>query len=111
MPNNEAKYEGTFFENRFQEGRLTYLNLNTDCWFEGTFDENNQFKKGTYQKGPATYVGSFQGQKMVGNFKVTWQSGIKYEGQVQENKLHGDGEMTFPEGYNIKHIKGVWAAD
>ena len=47
---------------------------------------------------------------MNGYFKVEWEGGIRYEGQVKNNKLHGEGEMTFKDG-NIAQIQGVWAED
>ena len=56
------------------------------------------------------YEGIFENQSMNGKFKVEWTSGIIYNGQIEANKLHGEGEMTFKEG-NIAKIKGVWAND
>lgn len=47
---------------------------------------------------------------MNGYFKVEWEGGIRYEGLVKENKLHGEGEMSYNDG-NIAQIKGVWDND
>ena len=47
---------------------------------------------------------------MNGIYTVVWLSGISYKGAIENNKLHGAGEMTFKEG-NIAKIKGVWAND
>lgn len=47
---------------------------------------------------------------MNGKYKVEWTSGISFNGQIKDNKLHGEGEMTFKEG-NIAKIKGVWDND
>ena len=44
------------------------------------------------------YEGVFENQAMNGKFKVEWTSGIIYNGQLESNKLHGEGEMTFKEG-------------
>ena len=108
MPGGEAEYFGEFENTRFINGTLTY---SKDCWFKGTFDDNNQFEQGTFHKGNTEYTGKFKNQKMVGEFTVKWTSGIEYVGPVQDNKLNGTGNMYFPEGYNIKHIHGVWEAD
>ena len=47
---------------------------------------------------------------MQGNYVVTWDNGIKYEGAIEDNKLHGEGTMTFDDG-NIKTIQGEWQND
>ena len=98
FPNNEAIYDGFFMEGVMTQGRMTYPQAASECWFEGTFT-NNQWDKGRYKKGPAVYEGTFDNQTMNGYFKVEWEtSGIRYEGQVKANKLHGEGEMSFNDG-------------
>ena len=87
-------------------GKITYHDTGNDCWFEGTF-ENGQWDVGSYKKGPATYKGKFLNQSMEGSYKVTWDNGIEYEGMIEDNKLHGEGSMTFNDG-NILKIEGVW---
>ena len=62
---------------------------------------------GEYKKGPAIYKGKFHDQAMQGEYVVTWENGIQYEGLIEDNKLHGAGTMTFNDG-NIKTIQGVW---
>ena len=47
---------------------------------------------------------------MEGNYKVTWDNGIEYDGMIEDNKLHGEGSMTFNDG-NILKIEGVWTND
>jgi len=47
---------------------------------------------------------------MNGYFKVEWEGGIRYEGQVRDNRLHGEGEMIFSDG-NVAHIRGEWKED
>ena len=95
---NEAIYDGFFEDGVMTQGRMTYPNAAQECWFEGTF-MNNQWDKGRYKKGPAIYEGTFDSQTMNGYFKVEWETnGIRYEGQVKANKLHGEGEMSFENG-------------
>lgn len=79
------------------DGKITYHDTGTDCWFEGTF-ENGQWNVGSYKKGPAVYTGKFVDQAMAGEYKVKWDNGITYEGTIENNKLHGNGTMTFEEG-------------
>ena len=109
FPNGEAVYEGIFEAGNMTDGMIKYENTGGECWFKGTF-KNGSWCKGVYKKGPATYEGIFVDQKMNGTYKVSWTSGINYQGQLEENKLHGEGEMTFKEG-NIAKIKGVWNND
>ena len=109
FPNGEAKFEGFFNEGNMTKGKIEYLQTGAECWFDGTF-KNNQWDKGRYKKGPAIYQGVFLNQAMNGKFKIEWQSGIKYFGMVEGNKLHGEGEMTLPEG-EIAQLKGVWKDD
>ena len=110
FPNAEARYEGIFENGNLSKGKITYLGQSGgECWFDGTF-KNGQWHKGKYMKGQAMYEGIFHDQQMNGKFTVTWPSGVKYVGQLQNNKLHGEGVMTFKEG-NIAEIKGTWEAD
>lgn len=112
FPNNEAEFVGIFKNGQMREGKIKYFSgqpLIDECSFEGTF-ENNQWKEGKYKKGLATYKGTFANQTMNGYYTVTWDNGIVYNGNIKDNKLHGEGEMTFPEG-NIKKVEGVWAND
>ena len=90
-------------------GKITYNNTGDDCYFEGTFN-NGSWNVGTYKKGPAYYTGTFVDQAMEGQYKVQWENGIVYEGAIVDNKLHGDGIMTFTEG-NISSIEGTWQVD
>ena len=49
---------------------------------------------------------------MNGYFKIEWaNTGIRYQGEVKANKLHGDGEMSFNDESNIAKIEGVWHED
>ena len=56
MPGRTAEFDGTHERNCFKRGRLTYLNLGVECYFDGTFNESNQFKEGTYFKAGASYT-------------------------------------------------------
>ena len=109
FPNDQAVYDGFFDEGRMTDGRISYPKAESECWFEGSFT-NDQWNKGKYKKGPALYEGTFDNQRMNGYFTVEWAGGIRYEGLIRENKLHGDGEMSFKDG-NIAQIQGVWADD
>ena len=45
---------------------------------------------------------------MSGNFTVEWTTtGTVYRGQLQDDKLHGDGLLTYKEG-SIASIDGTW---
>lgn len=107
--NNEAVFTGRFEIGNMVEGKIAYPNQEGDCFFEGHF-RNNSWYQGVYKRGTTTYEGTFENQKMDGEYKVTWASGIVYVGAVKNNKLEGQGVMTFAQG-NIAEIKGVWRAD
>ena len=94
------------------KGKIDYSeSAGAECWFDGTF-KDGKWDTGKYKKGTATYEGSFQDQTMNGKYKVTWNSGIVYNGLIRENKLNGEGVMNFPKGSgNIDSIKGVWNDD
>ena len=47
---------------------------------------------------------------MEGRYKINWDDGIEYEGYIEDNKLNGDGTMTFDDG-SIWKIEGVWEND
>ena len=98
FPNGEAVYDGFFEGGNMTKGKLEYLQAGGECWFEGTF-LNGSWHDGTYKKGSAEYKGIFTNQTMNGKFKVEWKtSGITYDGDIKDNKLNGEGTMTFKEG-------------
>ena len=93
-------------------GKISYLKVGGTCNFEGTFKADGSWDTGTYRKGAANYTGTFtDGQNMTGRFTIEWiNSEIKYDGMVKNNKLHGDGIMTFKKS-KIRELVGTWEDD
>ena len=58
FPEGQAVYDGYFEEGKMTNGRITYPKADHECWFEGSFT-NDQWDKGKYKKGPALYEGTF----------------------------------------------------
>lgn len=113
---DKAVFEGIFKGGMMSTGKISYLEqAGGECCFEGTF-EGNQWHKGVYTKGGATYKtlkeGVFENQTMKGEFEITWPSKVVYKGNVLNNELQGKGTMTFPAGHGkIKEIQGNWKTD
>ena len=56
-----------------------------------------------------TYTGAFKNGQMHGRGTFVWASGIKYDGDWAEDKAHGKGVQTRPDGTVIH--SGRWTND
>ena len=52
------------------------------------------------------YEGQWEDDKMHGEGRYTYQSGAEYTGQWVEGKMHGVGKMVYPDGTSYE---GTWA--
>lgn len=108
FPKKEARYHGLFEGGAMVKGTITYLKAEVDTFFTGTF-KNGQWHIGIFTKGHTTYEGLFENNAMTGKFLVKWlETGKRYDGYLQNDKLHGEGELSFEWG-EIALIKGTWS--
>lgn len=54
--------------------------------------------KGRYEEGAYSYEGAWEEDRMHGQGKMTFASGAVYEGAFVNDKFHGQGTYTWPDG-------------
>ena len=76
----------------------------TGNWKNGKWEDSN----GTYERADgAVYTGNFVNGIMSGeHFTIHWKNaGVRYNGSVANNKLHGRGTLTYADN---TEISGFW---
>ena len=104
-----AIFYGKFEKGAMTSGTIIYKGNSryAGSWKNGKWED----KDGVYTRADGTvYKGNFTNGMMQGdNFEIKWEkAGVKYNGAVSHNKLHGRGTLTYSDN---TEISGIWKND
>ncbi|CAL6088243.1 Conserved_hypothetical protein [Hexamita inflata] len=85
------KLQNNVFNKKYVLKRVETRNQIQEGWFQDDKLEDFGF---TYQKHNFTYVGMYKNGLCNGKGKQTWSSGDSYEGDFENDTLHGNGIFT-----------------
>ena len=89
-------YEGNFLKNKMHGSGL--LEMKNGLVYEGEMKENKISGKGKMKNEKFEAIGAFEDGKPVGEFKIVYQNGDEYVGQVDNFRRDGKGKLVKKNG-------------